>query len=229
MIKEIKNDKNQKIVGVLTNNSSSSLVILCHGYTATKDMDGLVHVANSLNQNGFSTFRFDFSGSGESEGSKELSLKQQVADLEAIIDYFKAFKHIYLLGHSLGMLPVLICSRLMRVTGVISINGFFRGKVYRRDFNRAYWTLKILRFFVPRINSEWKFMEQFTKPEKIDKPILIITTKNDEILDYRQSIDFSKHLSGKAEVEVLTLSGHGFNTTADSQIIANSIVKWIKA
>lgn len=228
MKNEIRNKKNQKLVGVLNHNSFSSLVILCHGYPATKDMDGLVQLANSLKDKGISTYRFDFSGSGESEGSKQLSLKQQVEDLESVINGFNEYKHIFVLGHSLGILPTLICAKLPRVSGIISINGFFQGKVYRHDFNRAYWTLKILRFFVPRINSEWKFMEQFTNPEKIAKPMLIITTKNDEILDYRQSSDFSKRLAGKTEIQVLSLSGHGFSTIADAKLIANSIAQWIK-
>jgi esterase/lipase len=224
---QIENNKKQKLIGLLSELSHDTLVILCHGFTATKNKAGFNYLTGDLANKDISTFRFDFSGSGESEGSKTLSLKQQVDDLSAVINYFKTYKHIYLLGHSLGILSALICSKLPEVTGIISINGFFQGKIYRSDFNRAYQTLRVLRFFVPRIHDEWEHMIINVKPEKIAKPMLIITTENDNVLDYRQSINFGNSLTHNHCVETLRLSGHSIDIAKDGEIIAKLISQWI--
>lgn len=224
----IENNHKQQLVGVFNDCRSKALVILCHGYTATKDMDGFIHLTKELNKHKLSTFRFDFSGSGESVGSKAISLKQQAADLGAVIEHFSTYQHIYLLGHSLGVLPALVWAKNKRIAGIISVNGFFLGKIYNQDFNRAYQTLRLLRFVIPRIWFEWKFMIANTDPAKISPPMLLITTKNDEVLDYRQSIGFSKLLKCEHAVETPTLSGHDISATTDSKKIAKIISRWIK-
>lgn len=225
---KINNNKNQKLVGVLNHWPSDVIIIFCHGYTATKDIDGFTHLANSFDKYKISTFRFDFSGSGESIGDKNLSIKQQVADLESVIKYFRSYKHIYLLGHSLGVLPALISSHNSAVDGLITINGFFFGNVYRKDFNRAYQILKILRLFVPRIWQEWRYTKQNIDPKNITKPILLITTKKDDVLDYTQSITFNQRLKRVHSIKILPLTSHGANAEQDGEIISQTTMKWIK-
>ena len=77
---EIKNRRNEILRGTLTFASSTppsdtssvtSLAILCHGFYADRDHFLLVRISSTLLQDDAvcdATFRFDFSGSGESDG-----------------------------------------------------------------------------------------------------------------------------------------------------------------
>jgi len=60
----IPNEHGEKLVGLLHQTSSKKLVILCHGFRATKDDSILADLAAAITLEGISAFRFDFSGNG---------------------------------------------------------------------------------------------------------------------------------------------------------------------
>lgn len=85
----------------------SRIVILAHGYTGTKCEGGrlFVHTARSLAEAGISALRFDFWGSGDSEGGfDEMSPNTEIADLHTVIAWArrKRYSAIGVLGLSLG-------------------------------------------------------------------------------------------------------------------------------
>lgn len=94
--------------------SPSKLVIFAHGYTGTKCETGrlFVQTARSLAEAGISALRFDFWGSGDSEGGfEDVSPNTEIADLHAVIAWAvrKGFSSIGVLGLSLGA-AVSICA-----------------------------------------------------------------------------------------------------------------------
>lgn len=223
----IYNNKHEKLVGVHNHFSDDWLTIFCHGYTGSKDQPGIIQTAAQLNQRGISTFRFDFSGSGESEGQKLLSLKQQVADLQAVIDYFQVYRQIVLLGGSLGALPVVICANHCRVNRIITVNGYFEGKILWQPFKQVHQYLRMLSWFVPRIKSEFRFLHQQLQPELISKPSLLIYTKLDEVIDYHQSIQFYDQLRCQKQLLELPLTNHGMENPADAEKVVKEVLAWI--
>ena len=82
------------------------LVILSHGFNSTRN--SCAKLALGFGQSGIASLRFDFAGSGESDGkSTEMSVLTEVDDLNAILDYAKTLEgidtnHIFLLGNSMG-------------------------------------------------------------------------------------------------------------------------------
>lgn len=83
------------------------IVILAHGYTGTKCESGrlFVQTARALAEAGISALRFDFWGSGDSEGGfEDVSPNTEIADLHAVIAWArrKGFSEIGVLGLSLG-------------------------------------------------------------------------------------------------------------------------------
>ena len=82
------------------------LVILSHGFNSTRN--SCAKLALGFGQSGIASLRFDFGGSGESDGkSTEMSVLTEVDDLNSIIDYAKALEsidanHIFLCGNSMG-------------------------------------------------------------------------------------------------------------------------------
>jgi alpha/beta superfamily hydrolase len=224
---EVRNNRGWKIIGMEKSVSSDQMIIICHGYASSKDEPTLKLVAGLLQQQGFSTCRFDFSGSGESEGNKSLSLKQQVKDLQAVISHFSKYKHIYLIGGSLGALPVCICSSLNHIRGVITINGYFGGKIKLPKFRRSYYTLHILKWFVPRIRREFNYYKQMIRPDLIRKPMLMLVSPGDEVLDAQQSIRWYEMLTVTKKIAFLPQADHGVNRKTDAVLAVRTITRWI--
>lgn len=104
----------QKIRGVihLPEETQSNLpcVIFCHGFTASRIEPHFmfVKISRALEKIGVASIRFDFLGSGESDGLfSEMTLSNEAADCEAIIDYTRSLsfidqRKISLLGFSMG-------------------------------------------------------------------------------------------------------------------------------
>src|SRR3989344_5403349 len=100
----IKNKQRNKLVGLLNIGTNEDIIIICNGYDTTKEFAPIKLLAKGLNKAGYHVFRFDFSGTGESEGIKKVFLSQQADDLNSVVDYFTDYKKIILLGGSLGAL-----------------------------------------------------------------------------------------------------------------------------
>ncbi|EFC45676.1 predicted protein, partial [Naegleria gruberi] len=115
----VKNSSNETMLGILrqgANESSSAsttkkpILILCHGLACHKNY----LIFPKLFDEHFDTFRFDFSGNGESEGEFSYSnYYKEVEDLHSIVMYLKdtlKYEQISLCGHSKGGNVVLLYS-----------------------------------------------------------------------------------------------------------------------
>ncbi|KAB5514201.1 hypothetical protein DKX38_028107 [Salix brachista] len=101
----ISNKHGEKLVGLLHDTGSNEIVILCHGFRSTKENDTMVNLANALGKEGTSSFRFDFSGNGESEGSFAYgNYWREADDLHAVMEHFRGASRAIsaILGHSKG-------------------------------------------------------------------------------------------------------------------------------
>lgn len=125
----IPNGHGEKLVGLLHRTSSKNLVILCHGFQATKDDSILVDLADAITKEGISAFRFDFSGNGESDGEFQYgSYRKEAADLRSVVLHFSEQKYdiIALIGHSKGGNAVLLyASKYHDVPAIVNISGRF--------------------------------------------------------------------------------------------------------
>ncbi|CAK7352604.1 unnamed protein product [Dovyalis caffra] len=101
----ISNKHGEKLMGLLHDNGSNEIVILCHGFRSTKEDDIMVNLAKALEKEGIAAFRFDFAGNGESEGSFAYgNYWREADDLRAVIEHFRAESRAIsaILGHSKG-------------------------------------------------------------------------------------------------------------------------------
>lgn len=103
-----KNSDNLTLCGILTTpkHKSNTCVILCHGMTVDKEEGGIfTHLAKELSLNGFSVFRFDFRGHGESEGeSTDMTVENEVKDLNNAFEFtkIKGYKTFGIVAASFG-------------------------------------------------------------------------------------------------------------------------------
>lgn len=85
-------------------------IILFHGFTANKLQEHrlFLKISRRLCALGIASFRFDFSGSGESDGDfEEMTVRKEVQEAHAILDFVQSFPSIQrhrvmLLGLSMG-------------------------------------------------------------------------------------------------------------------------------
>ena len=103
-----KNNNGNNLCGILSNptlKEENPIIILCHGFATSKDSSSNLMMEKILNEKGFSTFRFDFFGHGESEGDlADITLSQAVDDIISAIEFLKSsdYKKIGLVGSSFG-------------------------------------------------------------------------------------------------------------------------------
>ncbi|XP_022639670.1 uncharacterized protein LOC106769539 isoform X2 [Vigna radiata var. radiata] len=120
-----KNDS--KLVGILHQSGTEEIVILCHGLRSTKEDTIMINLASALENAGVSSFRFDFSGNGESDGSFEFGhYWREVDDLHDVIQHFHRANRIVtlIIGHSKGGGVVLLyASKYHDIKTVINISG----------------------------------------------------------------------------------------------------------
>ena len=104
--------KGKQLAGVLhiPKNNKHPVIIMCHGWGSNKlgTWQGLfVKAAREFCKKGFSVLRFDFRGSGDSEGEfEEQTVETMLEDLDCVLNnldknYVNTDK-IGLIGHSLG-------------------------------------------------------------------------------------------------------------------------------
>ncbi|KAK7265381.1 hypothetical protein RJT34_33000 [Clitoria ternatea] len=123
----ITNKYGNKLVGILHESRTKEMVVLCHGLGSTKEDNVMVKLAAALENTGISTFRFDFSGNGESEGSFEFGhYWREVDDLHAVTQYFHEANRtvIAIVGHSKGGGVVLLyASKHHDIEVVVNVSG----------------------------------------------------------------------------------------------------------
>ncbi|NLL12644.1 MAG: alpha/beta fold hydrolase [Fibrobacter sp.] len=117
---ELPGDKNQLIRGSLHISGSgiqAPWFIFCHGFTGQRMGPGylFVKISRALADEGFCSVRFDFRGSGESDGKfPEMNVSTMKNDLMAVISWLKKNHNpsrIFLLGHSFGGMIAALCSK----------------------------------------------------------------------------------------------------------------------
>ncbi|KAJ7979344.1 alpha/beta-Hydrolases superfamily protein [Quillaja saponaria] len=133
----IPNKQGEQLVGILHETGSAEIVILCHGFTCTKDHLILVNLAAALENAGLSSFRFDFTGNGESEGSFQFAhYRREIDDIHSVAQYFRGANRLVsaVVGISKGGDVVLLyASTYHDINTVVNLAGRYHLKAGIED------------------------------------------------------------------------------------------------
>lgn len=123
----ITNKYGNKLVGILHESGTKEIVILCHGLRSTKEDDIIKNLAAALEKAGVSSFRFDFTGNGESEGSFEIGgFWREADDIHAVAQHFQEANRtvIAIVGHSKGANAALLyASKYHDIKTIVNLSG----------------------------------------------------------------------------------------------------------
>ncbi len=125
------NGRGQQLSGVLhvpQDTFRPPVLIMSHGFTDDKVSDNRLFVkfARQALFEGYAVLRFDYAGSGDSEGDfADMTITREIEDLESAIAYIRAVPElalspIYLIGYSLGGAVALsAAARDLRIHGFV--------------------------------------------------------------------------------------------------------------
>ena len=121
----VRNFNGDVLTGVLHEplQESKTLVIAVHGFLGSKNQGILRQACIELARAGYSAYRFDLSGNGDSEGRfEDATPSKMLRDISAVIEHFRSrYAKLILLGHSLGGALTIVAASRAKVDGVIAL------------------------------------------------------------------------------------------------------------
>jgi alpha/beta superfamily hydrolase len=195
-----------------------ALAIVCHGYTGGKHKDFIPELCAKIASEGLYAFRFDFSGSGCSEGSfREQTYSKSFYDLECVIDYFceQGYEVKSIVGHSMGgTIAIIAAAHDTRIKSAVDIAGFTNAHSVRRK--------------LPGGNGygEPLAVNSFRLVKKISMPLLFVTGGRDWI--QRDMRALFREANEPKEIIVFPRADHCFEGPEDRKRMIEICARWIK-
>jgi len=202
------NSKGDKLCGILSNpqtNFNLPVIILCHGFTTSKNSPSYIKFEQIFNNKNIATFRFDLFGHGESEGDFEnITISEGVDDILNAIKYSKkkGFSKIGLVGSSFGGIASIMAASKTNDLFVLALKSpvsNYLEREYRRRTKQEIEKWKS-EGFVIHMNSRgekrklnYSFFEDYKNnngyevAKKIKIPVLIVHGDQDKSIPVEQS------------------------------------------
>lgn len=240
MVTEIRNHLGERIDFTFLEgqeNLSDWIVVLGHGVTGNKDRPVIAETATALNNTGFSTLAFSFSGNGGSEGDfRDSCVSKGVEELNAVITAVEGNKIIYI-GHSMGAaVGVLTAARDERVKRLVSLAGMVNTKRFAlTEFGEE----------TPNAGCMWEeescplsqsFMDDLCQTigtvieqtDGVKVPWLLLHGTEDDVVLPQDSVDIKERLGDRVDHMVIEGADHSFNDE-QRQAQLDAVVNWLAA
>jgi dipeptidyl aminopeptidase/acylaminoacyl peptidase len=219
-------------------------VVFFHGFTANRMESHWIFVkcSRALSLAGVASLRFDFCGSGESDGDfRQVSLSKEIADGRAAVAFFRAQKgidtaRIGLLGLSLGgavaatlassvhPAAVVLWSAVAHTTRLVELAKKLTKKVPGKPGALEYDAREIS----PRLIEDVLKVEPTRHLARFKGPTLIIHPEKDESVPVSHARDFL-HAAGGDPKELIIIPGadHVFSSVPWEQEAISHTVEWL--
>jgi len=244
-------NKGQKIFGILhlpEKKKKSPCIVLCHGFTGHKAEVHFLFTkcARNLAKSGFASLRFDFRGSGDSEGEfKDMSLEEEISDAIAAINFVKKQKNIDknkigLLGLSMGGLVsahvvglVKDIKSLVLLSAVARFKKLWEKKIAKRFNNKFPQNgIDIGGLLVSKkfINAVYKLDSlNLSRIREYNNPLLIIHGDKDKTVPLQDAkIYYNTSNSLRKKLIIIKNGDHGFSNLKIEKKVINIICNWFK-
>ncbi len=220
-------------------------VIFLHGFTGDR-MEShwvLIKCARALAQAGIATLRFDFYGSGESEGEfREATLRSELADAQSAAEFFRGQKgidrgHLGLCGLSLGGAIAASLARRLRVQVVVLWSAVAHLDIFRGLASTLAKAIPgsqgALEYDAREISPHFFQDPAKTEPVKLlsrfKGPTLIIHPEKDDSVPLTHAEDFYQ-ASRATHKEIVIIPGadHTFTSIAWESEVIKRTVGWFQ-
>lgn len=218
------------------------LVMIAHGFNASKDMYLLTDLSAQLNARGIATLLFDFNGHGESEGSfLDMTIPNELEDARQVYAYAAQLPHvrsISMAGHSMGAVVTAMLAGELGADKIKTIvlmspapeltedtaKGDLFGVTYDPKNVPQYITLsnglKVGRAFLTTTPN----VPIYEVSQRYTGPVLVVHSQDDPLVPYHYGVEFSQ-IYRDARLE--TLHGFDHNFTQDTPAVNRKIVDYL--
>jgi hypothetical protein len=227
-------------------------IVICPGFAGNKSgkFRIFVEISRELAKNGIAVLRFDYRGTGDSEGDfAEITIESQVSDSLAGINFLKTNSKINsdkigLLGRSLGgMIAILAAVRAQTIHSLALWAPVFSSEQWKKILDGAAYTSTnqltegVLRFLpsnIPAIPSV-DFLKQFFQVDLKKEletiqhvPLLHIHGNKDEFVKYEHALAYKSASQTNAQAVFIELpnSNHDFSLAEERKIAINETTQW---
>ncbi|KAL1202181.1 hypothetical protein V5N11_018137 [Cardamine amara subsp. amara] len=242
----IENSHGEKLVGVLHDTGSTETVVICHGFQSSKDRIPMLSIANVFERAMISSFRFDFAGNGESEGSFQYgNYRREAEDLRSVVQYLRGQNREIsaIIGHSKGGNVVLLyAAKYNDVQTVVNISGRFfleRGIEFR--LGKDYLKRIKENGFIDVRNRKGKFQYRATEESLMDRlttntheaclsihencRVLTVHGSNDRIVHVTEASEFAKYIKNH---KLCLIEGADHEFTSHQHQLASIVFSFVK-
>jgi pimeloyl-ACP methyl ester carboxylesterase len=237
------NHRRQTLVGILhepDRSEAASAVILCHGMESNKESAKLVAMSRELAAKGILALRFDFSGSGESEGKfEEMTYSGEVEDLRAAYEVVMKYrpKKIGVLGSSMGgTVALLFAAEEQNVAALVTIAApvhpeRFSERLSTPEDTEQWRAQGFIEYHGRRLNvSLLHDLEVLDVPKaarKISCPVLVIHGDKDDIVPVEEGHELFAELAAPKRLCIIEGSGHRLTEPAHLQKALAESIDWL--
>jgi pimeloyl-ACP methyl ester carboxylesterase len=230
-----------QLIGILHQCGSTKLVVMCHGFTSNKIENKrlFVETARECTQQGYDAFRFDFYGSGDSEGEFVDSLvSNNIANLKDAISWARArnYQKIAVLGISMGGAtailtlkdtPVDVLITWSSVPDMYQLFGNYAGAVSESSpggdmFEYDGWLIR---------REFWEDATQYNIKNALatlSMPKFIVQGTADAPLFVRGFHDFQEVVLPPCDFMEIPAAGHTYQTPAHRKQVIRQTMIWLK-
>ena len=242
-----KDEQGHRISAVLSSPSqaSTAAVVLCHGFLSSKNSTTNKMLTRMVNQAGLATFRFDFFGQGDSEGSfEDITVSLAVGQAHAAVALVRSqgYDRIGLMGSSFGGLVAILTTAHRNDIACLALKcpvvDF--AEELRLEFGPdelARWqstdTIPNLMGGAERVRLKFGLYEDcvrqiaYEPASRIVAPTLIVQGARDELVPLHQSQRLLEALRGPKRLDLLPEADHQFTRGEDFRTMTTAITGWL--
>ena len=243
-----KNSKGNRLCGILSKPSyaKEKIVILCHGFSSSKDSRTNVELEKIFNAHGLATFRFDFYGHGESEGKfEEVTLSEAAHDIERAFSFLqkRGFREISLVGSSFGGAAAVLTASRTAIRALALKSPVFdykkktvvqKGKQFVQQWKKEGYVDYDSGHLGRKLKIGYSFFDDFGNYDlfKVSRhirvPVIIVHGDNDDVVPVEQSIAAAKSFLD-CRLEILKGVNHDYVGEKDFNTMVHLLSSFILA
>lgn len=242
----IENSHGEKLVGVLQDTGSTETVVICHGFQSSKDRIPMRTIANVFERAKITTFRFDFTGNGESQGTFQYgNYRREAEDLRSVLQHLRGENREIsaIIGHSKGGNVVLLyAAKYKDVETVVNISGrFFLEKGIEGRLGKDYMKRIKEDGFIDVRNRKGKFEYRVTEESLKDRlttntheaclsihencRVLTVHGSDDRIVSVTEAYEFAKYIKNH---KLCVIEGADHEFTSHQHQLASTVLSFFK-
>lgn len=223
--------------------NAKAILVMFHGFTGHCNEHAFMfkEFAENMEKVGVSTLRFDFMGSGMSDGHfEEMTYFTELADAKTIVEYAISIKGdlpLYVLGYSMGgavagNISAIYKEKIDKLI-LISPAGHMVESAYRHVYNAGLKDYNEACVDMGGYLMSKEFADGFVGYdiykgiENYPNPVLIVHGENDKAVPISYGEKYH-NLYPKAKMVVVPNGDHGYNSMALKKILHEAVLDFVK-